>query len=138
MARSDDNPFALAVIAGSVDPADPSVAARLIVLRAKHAGRGDATMIGLISRAFAALACATDRAYLESLIDGSGDLLAEDTFTRLEPLFTKYEEGSEMYVLLERAATAYADRAVEMANFVLAEIEMKEIIERARYGGDWQ
>lgn len=61
-----------------------------------------------------------DRAYLESLIDGSGDLLAEDTFTKLEPMFAKYEADAEMNALLERAATVYGDAAVAAAQSALA------------------
>lgn len=65
-------------------------------------------------------ALAADRAYLESLIDGSGDLLAEDTFTKLEPMFAKYEADAEMNALLERAATVYGDAAVAAAQTALA------------------
>jgi hypothetical protein len=63
---------------------------------------------------------AADRAYLESLIDGSGDLLAEDTFTRLEPMFTTYEGNADMMALLEKAATVYGDAAVAAAQSALA------------------
>lgn len=61
-----------------------------------------------------------DRKYLNSLIDGSGDLLAEDTFARLEPMFEKYPEGSETRALLEQAATVYGDAAVAAAQAALA------------------
>lgn len=65
-------------------------------------------------------ALAADRAYLESLIDGAGDLLAEDTFARLEPMFTTYEGDAEMMALLEKAATVYGDAAVAAAQAALA------------------
>ncbi|MGJ7552625.1 hypothetical protein ACSFBI_01400 [Variovorax sp. RB3P1] len=61
-----------------------------------------------------------DRAYLNSLIDGSGDLLAEDTFERMEPMFERYPEGTEMFALLEQAATVYADAAVAAATWAIA------------------
>lgn len=61
-----------------------------------------------------------DRAYLHSLIDGSGDLLAEDTFEKLEPMFRKYTEGTDMFALLERAASAYADAAVAAATWAMS------------------
>lgn len=67
-----------------------------------------------------AIDSAADRAYLESLIDGSGDLLAEDTFARLEPLFEKYAADPEMSALLERAATVYGDAAVAAAQSALS------------------
>lgn len=73
-----------------------------------------------------------DRVYLDSLIDGSGDLLAKDTFARLEPMFAKYEVDPEMNALLERASVVYGDAAVAVANFVLAEIAAKVAIEKAR------
>lgn len=79
---------------------------------------------------------ASDRAYLESLIDGSGDLLAEDTFAKLEPMFAKYDADPEMKALLERAATVYGDTAIALARFVLAETATKEAIEKARRGGN--
>ncbi|RYF61156.1 MAG: hypothetical protein EOO27_03095 [Comamonadaceae bacterium] len=63
---------------------------------------------------------AADRAILESLIDGTGDLLSEETFPRLEPMFSKYAVGSDMYALLEQAATAFSDAAEELAAWVLA------------------
>jgi hypothetical protein len=73
------------------------------------------------TRAFAAAhVMQADRAYLNSLIDGSGDLMADDTFARLEPMFEKYAEGSEMYALLERAATIYADAAIAAATWAMA------------------
>lgn len=62
---------------------------------------------------------AADRGYLNSLVDGSGDLLAEDTFTKLEPMFAKYADG-DMAALLEKAATAYGDAAMELAKKTLA------------------
>jgi hypothetical protein len=61
-----------------------------------------------------------DRAYLESLIDGSGDLLAEDTFARMEPMFAKYEADPEMNALLERAAEVYGEAATAAAKAALA------------------
>jgi hypothetical protein len=73
-----------------------------------------------------------DRAYLNSLIDGSGDLLAEDTFTRMEPMFEKYAEGSEMYALLERAATVYADAAVAAATWAMTDWVIQDAQRSAR------
>lgn len=63
---------------------------------------------------------AADRAYLDSLIDGTGDLLAADTFDRLEPMFAKYEADAEMMALLERAAQAYGDAAQAAAQKALS------------------
>ena len=99
MVHEPNAEFLRAVILGRVAPLDPSVAARLIVLHAQHHGDGDEDLADLLGRASAAQTRAADRLYLESLIDGTGDLLAEDTFTRMEPMFVKYPEGSEMYAL---------------------------------------
>jgi hypothetical protein len=63
---------------------------------------------------------AADRAYIESLIDGTGDLLAEDTYDKLEPLFARYESDADMTALLEKAATIYGDAAVAAAQQALA------------------
>lgn len=62
---------------------------------------------------------AADRAYLNSLIAGTGDLLAADTFDRLEPLFARYEGDAEMMAMLEKAATVYGDAAVAAAQAAL-------------------
>jgi hypothetical protein len=61
-----------------------------------------------------------DRAFLNGLIDGTGDLLSEDTFPRMEPMFAKYPEGSEMFALLEKAATVFGDAVQEVAKQALA------------------
>ena len=61
-----------------------------------------------------------DRAFLNGLIDGTGDLLSEDTFPRMEPMFAKYPEGSEMFVLLEKAATVFGDAVQEVAKQAMA------------------
>lgn len=63
---------------------------------------------------------AAARAYLNGLVDGTGDLLAEDTFARLEPMFADYADNAEMLALLERAATAYGDAAQAAARQALA------------------
>jgi hypothetical protein len=69
---------------------------------------------------------AKDRDYLNSLIDGSGDLLTQDTFAKLEPLFTRYEADPVMNALLERAAEAYADAALWAAAWVVAGIYIED------------
>lgn len=74
---------------------------------------------------------AVDRAYLESLIDGSGDLLAEDTMEKLEPLFARYEADPVMNALLERAVKAYGNEAVAAATWVLAGIFIEQAHQRA-------
>lgn len=76
-------------------------------------------------------ASAADRNYLNSLIDGSGDFLAEDTFARLEPMFSRYEFDQPMTALLETTAQAYWDAAVTAACWMLA----GQVIDEARR--DW-
>lgn len=72
-----------------------------------------------IEPAAPAIDSTADRAYLESLIDGTGDLLAEDTFARMEPMFEKYAEGTEMYALLEKAAEVFGAAAQAAAQAAL-------------------
>lgn len=86
------------------------------VLRAKYQAARDDGMLDLIARAretyaeaVARAEVAADRPFLEGLIDGPEDLLSEDTFPRMEPMFAKYAEGSEMFALLEKAATVFGD-----------------------------
>lgn len=62
---------------------------------------------------------AADRAYLTSLIDGSGDLTAPDVYDRLEPLFDKYAADPEMSALVDKAADAFSARALTDAQSVL-------------------
>lgn len=130
--------FLLAVASGLADPLDePGLEARLAVLRARY---GHIDRIGALlddacdayAEARARAEVAADRAYLESLIDGTEDLLSEDTFPRMTPLFTKYVEGSEMFALLEKAATVFGDAVQEVATWTLAGIA----IEQARHGPD--
>ncbi len=123
---------------GHPDPMGPYVVGRLLVMRARSLARGDGDMLDLIRRAWdariAALRLAekgADTAYLNSLIDGSGDLLAEDTFARLEPMFEKYADDAEMKSLLERASTAYGDAALDEAARVLAGPEAEQAIKKA-------
>lgn len=61
-----------------------------------------------------------DSTYLNSLINGSADMLAADVFERLEPMFEKYADDAEMTALLEQAAQAYGDAAAEQAKVALA------------------
>lgn len=121
-----------------IDPFAASVMARLVVLRAKYLAALDGGMLDLIARALEAHAeavtraeVAADRAYLEGLLDGSGDLLSEDTFPRMEPMFAKYPEGSEMFVLLEKAAEVFGEAVQKVAYWAIA----GEVIRAARCGG---
>ena len=128
-----DVTFLQRLILGEGDPLTQDALAGLFVLHA-HYSRFDAGMGDLIRRAFEAHNAAVeraeeaaDRAYLKGLIDGSGDLLAEDTFARMEPMFAKYPEGSDMYATLERAAQAFSNAALEAATRFLATEEIERI-----------
>jgi hypothetical protein len=57
---------------------------------------------------------ATDTAYIQTIIDGTADLLDPGLYDKLEPLFAKYEADPEMMALLTKAADAYG-KAVEAA-----------------------
>lgn len=61
-----------------------------------------------------------DTDYLNSMIDGTANLLAPDVLEKLEPMFDKYSADAEMMGLLERAANAYGDAAVAAAKQALA------------------
>jgi hypothetical protein len=76
MSRSADARFALAVVGGRVDLADPGIAARLAVLRARHLG--DNGLRGLIDRAAVVHAAsmehdlqAVDMAYMRAVAEGA-------------------------------------------------------------------
>ena len=113
------------VIAGVTDPLDLGVPQRLVVLRAQHgANRAIAPLVreawDVLLRAHERAVEAEDRAFLNSLVDGSGNLLSEDTFPRMEPLFAKYAVGSPMYALLETAAIRFGDAAQAAAYWAIA------------------
>lgn len=119
------------VAKGATDPADLGVPERLTILRARYGA--DPTVGPLIREAWDALLRAqeraeeaADRAFLNSLIDGSGDLLSEDTFPRMEPMFAKYTEGTPMYALLEKAAEVFGEAVQELACWVLAGVAIDE------------
>jgi hypothetical protein len=63
---------------------------------------------------------AEDRAFLEGIIAGTEDVLSEDTFPKLEPMFTCYPEGSDMFKLLEQAAEVFGDAVQDVAAWALA------------------
>lgn len=85
------------------------------------------------AEAFTRAEVAADRSFLSGLIDGSGDLLSEDTFPRMEPLFAKYPEGSEMFALLEAAAIKFGDAAEEAATWAIARVAIDDARRRADY-----
>ena len=121
-----DAQFLRALILRRIDPLADGVLTRLAVLRAKYQAARDGGMLDLIARAretyaeaVARAEVAADRAFLEGLIDGTEDLLSEDTFPRMEPMFAKYAEGSEMFALLEMAATVFGDAVQEVASNAL-------------------
>ncbi|MGH8858362.1 MAG: hypothetical protein ACREXG_10130 [Polaromonas sp.] len=61
-----------------------------------------------------------DEAYLQTLIDGTADMFADDILERIEPMFTTYEHDAAMMDLLNRAAMAFSDSAVNAAHAALA------------------
>jgi hypothetical protein len=63
---------------------------------------------------------ATDTAYLNTLIDGTADMLDADIFDKLEPMFAKYAENADMLALVNQAAQAYSDATVKAAQQALA------------------
>ncbi len=61
-------------------------------------------------------------------------MLSEDTFPRMEPMFTKYAEGSALFVLLETAATLFGDAVQEVAARALASCAIDDARRRALGG----
>lgn len=119
--------FLRALILRRTDSLADDVAARLALLRAKYRAALDGGMLDLIARACDVHAEAvgrvevdTDRAYLHGLIDGTEDPLSEDTFPKLEPMFTRYAEGTEMFALLERAAEVFGEAVQEVVAWAMA------------------
>lgn len=128
-----DARFLRTLIFRCIDPLAAGVVAKLAVLRAKYLAAQDGGMLDLIARAGETHAeaagraeVAADRAFLNGLIDGSGDLLSEDTFPRMEPMFAKYPEGSEMFALLEKAAEVFGDAVQEVAAWVMADVAIDD------------
>ena len=124
----------MAVANGHVDTLkEHDVETRLAVLRGRYGH--DGRMVELLDDARDAHAesviraeVAADRAFLNGLIDGSVELLSEDTFPRMEPLFAKYAEASEMFALLGKAAAVFGDAVQEIAAQALA----SSVIDEAR------
>ncbi len=56
-----------------------------------------------------------DRAYLQTFVDGSADVLADDILVRMEPLVGKYESHPDMGPLLAQAMDAYSAQVMQMA-----------------------
>lgn len=128
-----DAHFLRALILRRIDPLADGVIARLAVLRAKYLAALDGGMLDLIARAcethveaVARAEVAADRAFLNGLIDGTGDLLSEDTFPRMEPMFTKYPEGTEMFPLLEKAVEVFGEAVHRLACWTIAGIAIDE------------
>jgi len=76
-----------------------------------------------------------DRSYLECMLNGTDDLMSDDVFRTIEPMFARYAEGSDMYQLLERASQAFGAAALEVARWALAGDDAVNIIERIRACG---
>ncbi|MGI4779105.1 MAG: hypothetical protein ACRYGA_13490 [Janthinobacterium lividum] len=118
------------------------VLGRLAILHAQYTARLDGGMLDLIARAWEvhdeAVARAeetADRAYLNGLLEGIEDILSEDTFSKLEPMFTRYAEGTEMFALLEKAAEAFGAAVHEVAAQALARFAIDEA-RRGSTGGE--
>ncbi|VTU25094.1 hypothetical protein SRS16CHR_03591 [Variovorax sp. SRS16] len=129
-----------ALVRGEADPLAVDVAGRLALLRAQHAGRGDAGMMDLLARAaevHAAADRARDVAFLNSLVDGSADYFADDLYDRLAPLHEKYQGDAAMLDLFNRAATAYGNVAMAAAEWALAGLEMQDAIDKAAGRERW-
>jgi len=56
-----------------------------------------------------------DRAYLQSFVGGTADVLADNIMERLEPLVAKYENHAELGPLLAQAMDAYSRKVMELA-----------------------
>lgn len=117
--------FALAIVAGGVDLADPGLAARLALAAACHLG--DMGLRTLIDRAAAVHAAgleqnpqAVDAAYLRAVIDCVVDLLHDPVWERVEPIHARHQHDSEMMRLFELAAEAFSAAVIDAAAAVLA------------------
>lgn len=61
-------------------------------------------------------ASSEDKAYVQSIIDGTIDLLDPGIYGRLEPLFSKYADDAAMMGLLNQAAEVYTAAAMAAAS----------------------
>lgn len=133
MTYQRDAGFLQALILGQENLLAPGALARIVVMHARYRAARDAGMVYLVRRAMEAhtialarASVAADRAYLKSLLDGTQDPLSENTFPRMEPMFAKYTEGSEMFKLLEQAAQVFGDAVQEVAAWALAGVAIDE------------
>lgn len=139
MSYETDARFVQGVILGTVDALGDDVLARLVVLQAKYRALQDAGMGDILRRAFDARASAlasaqedADRDFLNGMINGTVDLLSQTVFPRMEPMFDRYAEGSEMFGLLEKASIAFGDAAERHLAWGMAGI----IIQQAQRGDE--
>lgn len=61
----------------------------------------------------------TDRAYLQTLIDGTADIFDEGILPRIEAMYEKYASDADMMTVLEQAANAWSNAAAEAAKAAL-------------------
>lgn len=141
MTVARDAHYALAVLVGKVDPTDPGISARLAIMKLRHplegvlhdlVGRAAAMHLAMLERDLRT----ADAAYLRAVDDGTVDCFASDVFMRLEAIHARYEYDAAIQALLDRAATAYADAAIDEAARVLAGPEAKRAINKARHTAD--
>ena len=114
------------LLRGCGDILAPALPGLLVVTFAMY---GDAGMRDLIRRVWDARSLAkeaADRAFLNRLIDGTGELLSESTFPALEKMFAKYAEGSDMFMLLDAAVEAFSEAAQKIATWAMAGLAIDE------------
>ncbi len=117
------------VAGGAIGPGEPGLHARLAMAGALYGH--DPFVSRSLSVARLVVEEAEDRAFLERIVDGTGDVLSEETFPRREPRFAKYPEGSNMFALLEKAAEVFGDAVQEIAARAIASCAIDDARRRA-------
>ena len=137
-----DTGLALAVLIGKVDRSDPAIPAHLAIARSRHLGSSD--LCDLIDRAISAHAVAlgrdlvaVDRAFLRAARDGGVNLLDNDVFARLAPIYKRRSDDPEMLAMLAVAAEAFSDAALDAAGAMLASDATWEAINRVQRPADY-
>ncbi len=118
-----DGDYLRALITEGSDLMESDAGAKLVTWQAKYSHQSMPGMPDLVARAMAARQAAEHQAdlnYLNALLDGAVDCMAEGVFPRLELMFRRYPETSATYPLREKAAAHFGDLIYGHACWVLA------------------
>ena len=115
-----DARFVVALIAGKVDNADPSIAAHLVVMKVRHSSHID--LCELIDRALLIHAAAleravamADRSYLRAVATGVALTFEGDVFEKLAEIHARIKGDTREAGLFALAVEAFSHAALDTA-----------------------